>query len=443
VTLADDTITAIATPAGYSGVAVVRVSGDLAKIIIAKYIKNFKARHSYYIKLKDINNELIDDGLMIFFPAPNSYTGEDTLEFYGHGNPVLLKKTINYFIDLGCRLAEAGEFTKRAYLNNKLDLVQAEAVMDIINAQSDFALRAARRNLQGEFSALIKQLEKQILTCRMWVEAAIDFSDQAIDDQGNSYYVKQLNNLYEDILKIIARADNGYKALQTFTMVLIGPPNAGKSSLFNYLCNKDAAIVDSQAGTTRDVLEQQLNINGINCTLLDTAGLRTTSSTVEQQGIERAIAAVESADLIVVLYDASSKTDAKTFWQNNLPCELNENRTLFCWNKVDLVKNFNQDKQLGISVKNEINLEKFKQQILHMLGINNKSLQDMIPAQYRHIKLLQETKEYIEIAKQDIFQLDLLAENLKLAHESLAKIYGDSNYDIVLDQIFSNFCIGK
>ena len=441
--LANDTITAIATPAGYSGVAIVRVSGDFSRNIIQKYIKNFKPRYSYYITLKDVDNNVIDDGLMVFFESPHSYTGEDSLEFYAHGNPILLQKIVNYFIKLGCRLAEPGEFTKRAYLNNKLDLIQAEAVMDIINAQSEFSVRAARRNLQGEFSALIKKLEKKILTCRMWVEAAIDFSDQAIDDQGNSYYIEKLNELYEELSTIIARADNGYKALQNFTMVLIGPPNVGKSSLFNYLCNKDAAIVDSQAGTTRDVLEQHLIINGINCTLLDTAGLRSTNNSVEKQGIEKAISAVQSADLIVILHDASSDIESQDLWQQNLPCELDKSRTLFCWNKTDLVADFDYHKFLGISVKNNLNLEKFKQEILAMIGVNNNSLKDMIPAQYRHIQLLKQTIEYVEIAKNDSLQLDLLAENLKLAHESLAKIYGNSNHDIVLDQIFSNFCVGK
>lgn len=443
MTLANDTITAIATPAGYSGVAIVRVSGDLSRTIIQKHIKNFKPRYSYYITLKDVDNNIIDDGIMVFFASPKSYTGEDSLEFYAHGNPILLQKVVNYFINLGCRLAEPGEFTKRAYLNNKLDLVQAEAVMDIINAQSDFSIRAARRNLQGDFSALIKKLEKQILTCRMWVEAAIDFSDQAIDDQGNSYYVEKLNELHEDLLNIITRADNGYKALQSFTMVLVGPPNVGKSSLFNYLCNKDAAIVDSQAGTTRDVLEQSLIINGINCTLLDTAGLRSTNNSVEKQGIEKAIAAVQSADLIVVLHDASASVEAQELWQQNLPCKLDKSRVLCCWNKTDLVAEFDYNKLLGISVKNNSNLEKLKQEILSMIGVNNDSLKDMIPAQYRHIQLLKQTIKYIEIAKHDILQLDLLAENLKLAHDSLAKIYGDSNHDVVLDQIFSNFCVGK
>ena len=281
----------------------------------------------------------------------------------------------------------------------------------------------------------------------MWLESAIDFSDEDIAEKEHNQYYNQIKDVGGLLVALIKRADVGYKVAESFSIVLVGPPNVGKSSLFNYLCNKDAAIVSDIAGTTRDVLEQPLIIGDVACNLLDTAGLHSSSDKIEQAGIDKAKVQISAADLVLLMADASQNNyqDIHNFWQENISDEFASEKILIVWNKIDLNSSFSSDRGVKVSVKNKIGLDDLSQAILGKVGIDTELLDTMIPAQQYQLTALKQALNYIKVAQHEIKNnsLDVVAENLKLAHNTLAEIYGDSHHETILDHIFSNFCIGK
>ena len=447
----DDTIVAAATPPGRGGVAIVRVSGpNVPKLL--KYclpISQPQPRHAYYVGLRDHSDHLIDEGLLIWFAAPESYTGEEVLEFQGHGNPVLVNAVIQYFIDQGCEHAPPGGFTHRAFINGKIDLLQAEAVADLINADHQLAARAAMRSLQGEFSSMVQDLESELLNVRMHVEAAIDFSDEDIDFESSTTLKQHISTLHDQIHTILQKAETGHVVHQGLTAMIIGPPNVGKSSLFNALCQEEAAIVTDYAGTTRDILEREIIFNHIPFKLLDTAGIHLTDEPIEQVGIQRAIEAIESADLILCMGDATQHTleDLKSFWTHSIGPNCPTDRICWLFNKSDLSSTLSQTTQQGIhiSAKNRDKLDDLATQALRTIGLEHNQLQTMIPARKRHLYALEQTAQHLAQALGAFDQqgLEIVAEHLKIAHQTLTALHGNADHEHVLSAIFSSFCIGK
>lgn len=448
----DATIVAAATPPGRGGIAVVRVSGALVPQLVQQCLKNNspQPRKTYHIRLTHTDDQhQIDEGILIWFAAPNSYTGEDVLEFHGHGNPILVRAVVNYFIEQGCQHAPPGAFTQRAFLNEKLDLLQAEAVADLIHSESQLAARAAMRSLQGEFSKAIQSLEADILDCRMRVESSIDFSDQDIDFSSNQILNTQIQAIQQTIRSILKKSQTGHVLHAGLTAVILGPPNVGKSSLFNALCQQDAAIVTPYAGTTRDVLERTIMLDNVPFTLLDTAGIHHTHEAIEQAGIQRALAAITSADLILFIGDATRhcSKDLEHFWQEHIQTPYPEDRLCCVWNKRDLKTTVPLKQQPGIHIsalKNE-GLEDLSSAILKKLGLDQSHTDVMIPARQRHLTALKSTEKLVAEALSALHNhsLDWVAESLKQAHQTLSTLYGNSHHDAVLAEIFSTFCIGK
>jgi len=441
-----DTIVAIASGAGPGGVGVVRLSGPRAESIALTLSQrqSLTPRVAHYSQFVDNQKNPIDDGILLFFPAPASFTGEDVVECQIHGSRITLSQLVSACVDLGARQARPGEFSERAFLNDKIDLVQAEAIADLINAQTSAAARQARASLTGEFSEVIKALAEEMVALRVFIEAAIDFPEEEIDFLSDGKVLERLANICQQTKDTLAIATQGKLYQEGATVVLAGAPNAGKSSLLNVLAKESIAIVTEHAGTTRDILTARVNLNGIPVLLTDTAGLRETNDDVELEGVRRAKFAIDDADLILhVIDDTVLNPDSDPLFFEGTCCKV--------FNKVDLSQrpagatNNENGVCVAISTKTGDGIEALKNIITSLLGVAPDA-PSVFSARQRHLNVLNAVEEMLENAKGSFAQTgagELLAEDLRLAHEQLGQITGRLTTDDLLGEIFSSFCIGK
>lgn len=444
-----DTIVAEATPPGYGGIAVIRVSGPLVpQLMQTLFDRQLLPRVADYLPFHDESGNVIDMGIAIYFKGPYSFTGEDVLELQGHGGPLVVEMLITRLLQQGVRLARPGEFSERAFLNNKMDLTQAEAILDLIHASSKEAARLAVRSLQGEFADLIHAKVEALLQLRIYVEAAIDFSDEEIEFLGLSRIEKMLQQQIVDIDTLLSNAKQGQLLREGIRLVIVGKPNVGKSSLLNQLCAKDVAIVTPIPGTTRDVIRDHILMDGIPLQIVDTAGLRESDDEVEQEGIRRAHLEMQQADLILHVIDASiSGCDDEmiTDWsQGDLP-------KITVYNKVDLLADNEQlvdqseDNAIWLSAKTGRGLLELKQLLKEKMGFKA-STEGVFLARLRHIQAMKIAKHHMQCALellQSRHSFELIAEELRLAQISLGEITGAVTSDDLLGNIFKTFCIGK
>lgn len=446
-----DTIAAIATPLGRGGVGVVRVSGkDLQQItqeILGFFPKN---RHASLSNFKDENGLIIDQGIAVFYSSPHSYTGEDVLELQGHGGPAVMDMLLSRCLSLGARLAQPGEFTLRAFLNNKLDLAQAEGVADIIDASTGEAVRCAMRSLQGEFSAAIHALTQTIIDLRMLIEATLDFPEEETGFLQRPDIYSRLENIKSELGGVIAAARQGSLLREGIQVVLVGQPNVGKSSLMNKLAKEEVAIVTATPGTTRDAIRETIQIDGVPIHLIDTAGLRETDDEIEKIGIARAWAAIEKGGLALLLTDCRyGLTSEDQEILDKLPAGV---PLIHIANKIDLLKKLpctpDRKEKIYLSAKTGAGIEQLRQSLLEIVGWKSGSStgEGLFMARRRHLKALSDTNKHLEdackITKQEI-RAELLAEELRLAQLALSSITGEFSADDLLGEIFSRFCIGK
>ena len=448
--LKPETIAAIATAPGRGGVGVIRVSGsDLLPVALALTGKTPKPRYATLTDFKAADGSTIDSGLLLYFPDPNSFTGEDVLELQGHGGPVVMQMLLARCLDLGARLAEPGEFSRRAFLNGKLDLAQAEAVADLIDAATTSAARSAVRSLQGEFSKAIHSLTDELINLRMLVEATLDFPEEDIDFLKAANAFGRLETLQLKLAEVFDRAGQG-KLLQTgLHVVLAGQPNVGKSSLLNRLAGDDLAIVTPIAGTTRDALRSTIQIEGIPLHIIDTAGLRETEDEVEKIGIERSWREIERADVVLLLVDARAGiAEADREILARLPERL---KRITIYNKIDLSGKLAERHDepdttaISLSARSGQGIELLRQELLNIAGWHQ--AEDVFIARERHLRALAAAQEHIAAARNVVEgplpALELFAEELRLAQQSLGEITGEFTADDLLGVIFSRFCIGK
>ncbi|NVJ66038.1 MAG: tRNA uridine-5-carboxymethylaminomethyl(34) synthesis GTPase MnmE [Gammaproteobacteria bacterium] len=448
-----DTIAAIATPPGRGGVGIIRVSGKLSSQIAQKLLKTeLKVRDASYLAFYDDQDQIVDQGIAIFFKAPNSFTGEDVLELQGHGGPVVLDILLKELLKLGVRIAKPGEFSERAFLNDKLDLAQAEAIADLIESTSEQAARSAIRSLQGEFSSKIHGLVEELIALRIYVEAAIDFPEEEIDFLSDGKVLSDLNGIIQSIEKLQQEAQQGSILREGMTVVIAGKPNAGKSSLLNALAGKEAAIVTEIAGTTRDVLREHIHIDGLPLHIIDTAGLRESDDKVEQIGIERAWKEIEQADQIILVADSNEVTEYSphAIDQSFTRFERFKDKLLIVANKTDLSKLDNQTidseyKVIPISAKQGDGIEILKNELKTIVGYQQ-SAEGSFLARRRHLDAIQKGLNFCLKGKEQLVSFnagELLADELRQAQNSLAEITGEFSADDLLGRIFSSFCIGK
>jgi tRNA modification GTPase len=442
-----DTIAAIATAVGSGGIGVVRVSGKASRNIAEAVLGHCPApRYAAYLDFMDADGSLIDRGIAIYYAAPNSYTGEDVLELQAHGGIALMQILLKRCLDLGARQALPGEFTRRAFLNNKLDLAQAEAVADVINASTEAAARSAVRSLSGEFSAHINVFLKQLIELRMFVEACLDFPEEEIDFISEGRVAEKIEALKHEMGRVFRSAKQGNLLREGIRVVLIGQPNVGKSSLMNRLAGDEVAIVTPIAGTTRDVIRSEIQINGVPLHIIDTAGLRETEDEVEKHGISRTWRALESADVALLMVDASlgiGVTEKSIL--ERLPAFLPK---IWVHNKIDLSEETPRKELVGeglhiyLSAKHGEGVSLLCDQLLKVAGWQPGG-EGVFMARTRHLKSLEDVDLHLENAMSLLGQAELVAEELRLAQESLSQITGEFTPDDLLGEIFSNFCIGK
>jgi len=450
-----DTIAAQATPPGRGGVGIIRLSGPLS-LTIAEQILGFKPspRHAHYGPFKDASGEQIDLGIAIYFPNPNSFTGEDVIEFQGHGGPVIIDMLLSRTLELGARLARPGEFSERAFLNDKVDLTQAEAIADLIDSASTQAAKCALRSLQGAFSKRIDELVESLIHLRIYVEAAIDFPEEEIDFIGDGKVAKELAGIQQNLIAVQKEAKQGAIIREGMNVVIAGRPNAGKSSLLNALSGKDSAIVTNIEGTTRDVLREQIHIDGMPLHIIDTAGLRESPDEVEQIGIERAWQEIHKADRILLMVDSkssSNETDPAQIWPEFVAQLANRDNLTLVRNKVDLteekvgVTQVNDIPVISLSAKNHDGVENLTQHLKDVMGYDSTTEGGFI-ARRRHIEALNKAQDFLNAGSLQLHDFgagELLAEDLKEAQNALSEITGAFTSDDLLGRIFGSFCIGK
>lgn len=444
-----ETITAPATPPGRGGIAVVRISGPLVTSIAAQLLnKTPKPRYATYSPFLDSDGNAIDEGIALFFPGPNSFTGEDILELQGHGGPAVVDSLVRRIIELGARLARPGEFSERAFLNDKIDLAQAEAIADLIDAASEQAARASVRSLQGEFSNKIHDLVEALVRLRMYVEAAIDFAEEEIDFLADNQVSNNLAALLTQLETIQASATQGSLLRDGITAVIAGQPNVGKSSLLNQLSGKDIAIVTDIPGTTRDLLREHIILDGMPIHFIDTAGLRTSHDPVEQEGMRRAREELTKADLILCVMDAHDKNHSEDSLLSDIPLRA---PVIVIRNKIDLTNETptlteqNGKTIISLSAKNGLGMDLLKQHIKSCVGYKTNT-EGTFSARRRHLDALERARNFILIGQkqlQDSKAGELLAEDLRQAQHALNEITGEFTSDDLLGRIFSSFCIGK
>ncbi|MCA0393133.1 MAG: tRNA uridine-5-carboxymethylaminomethyl(34) synthesis GTPase MnmE [Proteobacteria bacterium] len=442
---ATDTIVAIATPPGAGGVGIVRVSGPSARPIgEALCGRTLRARHAHHARFRDGDGAIIDDGLALLFPAPASYTGEDVLELQAHGSPPVLQQLVARCVAQGARMARPGEFSERAYLNGRLDLAQAEAVADLIAASDLRAARAARRALDGEFSTRVDALADALLAIRVHVEAAIDFADEPLDTLGGDRLRTRLADARAQLAALLRAAERGRKLRDGLHAVIVGPPNAGKSSLLNALAGSDRAIVTDVAGTTRDLLRETLRIDGVELTLVDTAGLRDGGDAIEREGMRRARDELQRADLALVVLDAR---DADAGLRAVAADLAGVPRRIVVHNKGDLLPAqapVPADGAITVSARTGAGLDDLHAR-LRGAAAGEEAGEGAFTARARQVDALRRAADALAEATAALAaeQLDLAAEALRLAHDALGEITGRTLPDDLLGHIFSTFCIGK
>ncbi len=442
-----DTIAAIATAAGRCGIGVVRVSGARLEPIIRSIIgRPLAPRQAALADFLDARGEVIDQGLALFFPAPRSYTGEDVLELQGHGGPVVLRELLKRCLELGARLARPGEFTERAYLNDKLDLAQAESVADLIDAATAQAAKSALRSLQGAFSYRIEELTRAVIELRALVEATLDFPEEEIEFLRQADADGKLAAASARLEEVLGASRQGSLLREGIRIVLAGRPNVGKSSLLNCLAGEELAIVTEIPGTTRDVIRQSINLEGVPAHVIDTAGLRESSDPVERIGIERTWAAIGKADLVVLLIDATQgESAADRAILKQLPADLPCIRVM---NKIDLLgreprREANDDGiTVWLSAKFGAGIEVLRHALLEEVGWRTDG-EGLFMARERHVQALEQASTHLKHARELGGKLELFAEELRLAQEALGAITGDFTPDDLLGEIFSRFCVGK
>ena len=446
-----DTIAAIASAAGRGAVGVIRVSGPLVPSVAAGILGALPApRHARLATFIDAHGQGLDEGLALYFPAPASYTGEDILELQGHGGAVILDVILNRLLELGCRLARPGEFSERAFLNGKIDVAQAEAIADLIEAGTAAAARAAVRSMQGEFSARIAGLKAQITGLRAYVEAAIDFPDEEIDFLSGEALRVRLAALFAEFESITAAAHQGALLREGLSIVIAGKPNAGKSSLLNRLAGDDIAIVAELPGTTRDVLRQEVHLDGLPLNLVDTAGLRATVDTVEAEGVRRARSEIARADRVLYLVDAAVGDDAQRLAAelDGLPSGI---PVTVVFSKIDLtgtperLDNGVVPPRIFLSARTGAGLDLLRSHLQAVAGYL-KAESGALAARRRHLEALRRAREHVQCAA-DIWNgtraFELFAEDLRLAQRALGEITGEFTSEDLLGEIFGSFCIGK
>ena len=448
-------IAAIATAPGHGGVGIVRLSGSGCLVLAEKITGKIPdPRVATFSNFKDENGNVIDSGLVLYFPNPHSFTGEDVIELQGHGGSVVMQMLLARCVDLGARLAAPGEFTQRAFLNGKLDLAQAEAVADLINASTSAAARSAVRSLQGEFSRTIAVLVDELINLRMLVEATLDFPDEEIDFLQAANAFARVEKLQQQLSAVFQKARQGKLLQAGVQVVLIGQPNVGKSSLLNRLAGDDLAIVTPVAGTTRDVLRSNIQLGGIPLHIIDTAGLRHTEDEVEKIGIERTWKEIAKADIALVLVDArAGLTPDDEAICAQLPDDL---QVIFVRNKADLflegetlpnpLSQFGSEKTvITVSAKTGWGLAELEAELLRRVGWQDS--EDVFMARERHLRALSQAQDHLNEAyallNSQFPPLEFFAEELRLCHFALGEITGEFTADDLLGVIFSRFCIGK
>jgi len=438
-----DTIAAIATAQGRGGVGVVRISGASAESIAIKILgKKPIPRQATYTSFLENNGALIDEGIAIFFVAPHSYTGENVLELQGHGGTAVLQLILQRCLELGARLAEPGEFTRRAFLNGKLDLAQAESVADLIDANTTEAARSAVRSLRGDFSIVIHGLVDELIKLRMLVEAMLDFPEEELDVLDVHQRDGMLQQIYARLQQTLETAKQGCLLREGAHIALVGQPNVGKSSLLNALSGDEVALVSDIPGTTRDVIRQAIQIRGVTLHIMDTAGLRESQDEVENLGIARTHQTLLRADLIVMLLDATSGITPETqAIQATFPTSTPH---LLVFNKADLLsKTFScEHNSLYVSAKTGFGLEELRSRLLELVGWRDQE-SGAFMARARHLSALNQAGIHLNQAKEVIASSEFFAEELRLAQQSLNSITGEFTADNLLGEIFSRFCIGK
>lgn len=445
MTYVRDTIAALATPTGRGGIGVIRVSGSGAPAIAKALTDRVLApRYATYTPFLDAQNQPIDAGIAIFYPGPDSFTGEDVLELQGHGGPVVLDILLNTVLAAGARLAGPGEFSQRAYLNDKIDLTQAEAIADLINSSTAQAARSAMRSLQGEFSRKVGELLNSVIELRIFVEAAIDFPEEEIDFISDDNVSGRLSAIQSLLTGMLAQAGDGVLLNEGATVVLLGKPNAGKSSLMNRLSGRETSIVTDVPGTTRDVVDEYLQLDGIPLRLVDTAGIRETTDKVEVEGVRRAISARDQADLVIVMLDGAAGADQVA---KDLAELKPDDRSVVVLNKVDLLedRHWAPDQAIQLSTKTGEGIERLKDALKAKLGFTG-SETSTFTARRRHITALLNAQETLNAGARVLEQQsagELLAEELRACQVCLSEITGEFTADDLLGEIFSSFCIGK
>ena len=446
----NDTIAAIATAPGRGGVGIVRVSGKQALAIAEQVLDKIpQPRYAHYAPFYGRQGEVLDKGIALYFPGPNSFTGEDVLELQGHGGPVVLEWLLSRVVELGARLAEPGEFSKQAFMNDKLDLTQAEAISDLIEASSDQAARSAMRSLQGEFSAQVNQLVEELTQLRIFVEAAIDFPEEEIDYLSDGKVAGQLQHILDRLQTVFVAAQQGVLLREGMSVVILGRPNAGKSSLLNALSGRESAIVTDIAGTTRDIVKEEINIDGMPLHILDTAGVRVATDQVEQIGIERAWQALDNADRVLVMLQAGEAIHAEDqIILDRLPAHI---PVTLIRNKIDLIDHQpmvevdGEQTIVWLSAKQNLGVDLLRQHLKTAMGFEQTG-EGVFMARKRHIDALQTALQWTLNGQQQLEMYaagELLAEDLRAAQESLSEITGRFTNDDLLGRIFTSFCIGK
>ncbi|WP_319380608.1 tRNA uridine-5-carboxymethylaminomethyl(34) synthesis GTPase MnmE [Thiomicrorhabdus sp.] len=447
-----DTIAAIATAPGRGGVGIVRVSGNKVQAITEEMLGLLpKPRYAHYGPFYGEGHQVLDQGIALFFPNPHSFTGEDVLELHAHGGPVVLQWLLERVVALGARLAEPGEFSKQAFMNDKLDLAQAEAIADLIEANSAQAAKSALKSLQGDFSREVNTLVEELIQLRLYVEAAIDFPEEEIDFLSDGKVAGQLQHILQRLHQVLASARQGALLREGMSVVILGRPNAGKSSLLNALSGRESAIVTDIAGTTRDIVREEIHIDGMPLHILDTAGVREATDQVEQIGIERAWQALDNADRVLVMLQAGEAIHAEDqLILDRLPTHI---PVTLVRNKIDLIEHAPQvevEEASGrtvvwLSAKHRIGLELLTSHLKEVMGYAQ-SEEGVFMARKRHLDALNQALIAVQTGQQqlELFAAgELLAEDLRMAQDALSEITGRFTSDDLLGRIFTSFCIGK
>lgn len=448
-----DPIIAIATASGRGGIGIIRLSFSESlneSVLMELFGQTLKPRYATLVNYKNALGEVLDQVIALFFPAPHSYTGESVIEIQAHGGSVLLQLILRDALQrlqmLGLRMAEPGEFTQRAFLNGRIDLLQAEAVADVIDAVSGQAAKAAHRSLSGEFSQVIHAMGERLDELRAYIEATLDFPEEEVEHLQSARIENRLTELQRDLDVIFRKAQQGNVLRDGLTVAIIGSPNVGKSSLLNCLAEQDVAIVTDVPGTTRDKIECWITIHGIPIKMIDTAGIRETSDVVENKGIERALDEVRKADAVLHLRDASGQVHHDEALLKKVLSEVKSGVPLLTvWNKSDLVWREDVGDDLRISVRTGQGIEKLRQYLVDLSGVESTS-EGVYMARERQITCLRQTGQHIEKALEALVlsgELEIVAEELRLAGRSLGEILGETVSDDILGLIFSKFCIGK